>query len=112
MEQRIKELKEERKGLNEWLWTLDKAYGYEEDREFRKKEEAETEKRLEINRQELFKLTGHDKYHDKVGIRNQWSRLHFLLEEITSSQVCSLEEEELDKKYEEYIAKAEEPEKY
>lgn len=91
---------------------LDKAYGYEEDKEFREKEEAKAEKQLEINRQELFKLTGHAKYHDKVGIRNQWSRLHFLLGEIVVSQICDLEEDELDKIYEKYIAKAEEPEKY
>lgn len=112
MEQRIKELKEERKKLNEWLWTLGKAYGNEEDNEFKKKEEAEAEKQLEINRQELFKLTGHAKYHDNEAIRNQWSRLHFLLEEIVVGQLCDLEEDELDKIYEKYIAKAEEPEKY
>lgn len=46
IEQQIKELKEERRNLIDWLYTLDKAY--EPNDTFRQKEE-EAEKELEIN---------------------------------------------------------------
>lgn len=107
MKERVKELKERRKKLIDWLWTLDKAYGPEE--AFKQREEEKTEKELAINRHELFKLTGHDKYHDISGIRDRWSRLYNLLEERVIIQLIDLTEEELEEKYKEYSIKAEEP---
>ncbi|MCM3197045.1 hypothetical protein M3624_28145 [Priestia megaterium] len=106
MKERVKELKERRKKLIDWLWTLDKAYGPEE--AFRQREEEKTEKELEINRHELFKLTGHD----ISGIRDRWSRLYNLLEERVIIQLIDLTEEELEEKYKEYSIKAEEPRGY
>ncbi|PEV37934.1 hypothetical protein COL28_29100 [Bacillus thuringiensis] len=107
-ENRIKELKKERRGLMDWLSITCKTVESENELKL----EEEIEKSLGENRQELFKLTGEDRYHDKPSIRNLWSHVSFWVEERAKEFVCNASEEELYQKYDEYLEKCKGPERY
>lgn len=107
-ENRIKELQKDQRYLVLQLRLIGKYA--ESDADFDLEEEVE--KSLEEIRQELFKLTGEDRYHDEPAIRNLWSRVSFWVEERAKEFVCNASEEELYQKYDEYLEKYKEPERF
>ncbi|PFI36186.1 hypothetical protein CN996_19240 [Bacillus cereus] len=107
-ENRIKELQKDQRSLVLQLRLIGKYAESDADFEL----EEEIEKSLEENRQELFKLTGEDRYHDKPAIRNLWSHVSFWVEERAKEFVCNASKEELYQKYDEYLEKCKGPERY
>lgn len=109
MSKKIESLIEEQNDLIGWLSIYSKT---ETNPEQYEKEEKEILEKLEENRCELFKLTGHPRYHDDEQVREEYFGRENWMSLKLRRFLWKLSEKEVEMKYYEHINKVDNREKF